>query len=180
MASKVGLGGLTIGNLAREMGMSKSGLFGHFESKENLELQLLDRAVEKFVQKVIAPALKEPRGIPRIRMLFECWLAWETHASLPGGCPFVSMANELDDRPGPARDRLVGYQQDWIEALGQSGRIAVEEGHFRRDTDLDLFAYEFYSITLAYHHFSRLMRDSEAGHYARQSFERLLANSVSR
>ncbi len=179
MASKVGLEGLSIGNLAREVGLSKSGLFGHFESKENLQLQVIDTAVKRFVDRVIAPAVKEPRGVPRIKAFFDRWLGWEQHSELlPGGCPFISMGNELDDRPGPTRDRLVGCQKDWIAALAQAARIAVEEGHLRSDLDVQLFAYDFYSIMLAYHHFSRLIRDSEAERHARQSFERLLQTSL--
>lgn len=177
MASRLGLEGLTIGNLAEAAGMSKSGLFAHFQSKEELQLQVLETAVERFIETVVAPGLKEPRGEPRVRAFFERWMGWEKAKFQPGGCIFVATANELDDRPGPLRDRLVAYQRDWLQALATAARIAVEEGHFRADLDLSQFAHDLYAIFLAYHHFSRLLRDPEAEARARRSFEALLDSS---
>lgn len=172
VVSKKGLEGLSIGSLAKEVGMSKSGLFGHFDSKENLQLQVIETAAERFVATVIAPALHQPRGEPRIRALFNGWLLWSKQ--LTGGCPFIGSANEMDDRPGIVRDRLVGYQQDYIETLATAGRGAAQEGHLRADLDAEQFAYDFYSIELAYHHFHRLMRDADSEVRARRSFEQLL------
>lgn len=177
MASRLGLEGLTIGNLAEAAGMSKSGLFAHFQSKEELQLRVLETAVERFIETVVAPALKEPRGEPRVRAFFERWMGWEQAKFQPGGCIFVATANELDDRPGPLRDRLVGYQRDWLQALATAARIAVEEGHFRPDLDVRQFAHDLYAVFLGYHYFSRLMRDPEAEARARASFEALLASS---
>lgn len=176
-ASRLGLEGLTIGGLADEVGLSKSGLFAHFDSKEALQLQVLETAAERFVETVVAPALKEPRGEPRVRALFERWMEWETAAFQPGGCIFIATANELDDRPGPVRERLVGLQRDWLEALATAARIAVEEGHFRPGLDVRQFAYDLYAVILAYHHFSRLLQDPAAEDRARSSFESLLAAS---
>lgn len=173
-ASRFGLAGLTIGNLAREVGLSKSGLFAHFGSKDDLELQVLETGVELFVARVMAPAFKARRGRPRIDALFEGWLAWESHPELPGGCLFVALANELDDRPGALRDRLVAYQRDWIGAIATAARIAVDEGHFRADLDCEQFAYDFYSIELAYHHFKRLLRDADSERRARTAYAELL------
>lgn len=178
-ASRFGLEALTIGQLAQRVGLSKSGLFAHFGSKEDLQLQVLESAVERFVERVLAPALKAPRGEPRVRALFERWLDWEKHPGLPGGCVFIALANELDDRPGPLRDRLVSYQRDWIGALATAARIAVDEGHFRPDLETSQFAYEFYSVVLAYHHFNRLLRDPEAETRARNAFDDLLAAAAS-
>lgn len=179
-ASRLGLEGLTIGSLADEVGLSKSGLFAHFQSKEELQLRVLETAVERFVETVVAPGLKAPRGEPRVRSLFERWMDWEAADFQPGGCIFIATANELDDRPGPLRDRLVAYQRDWLQALGTAARIAVEEGHFRADLDTAQFAYDLYAVILAYHHFSRLLRDPEAETRARQAFESLLAASRAR
>ncbi|HEX2162870.1 MAG TPA: TetR/AcrR family transcriptional regulator [Thermoanaerobaculia bacterium] len=173
-ASRLGLAGLTLGSLARQTGLSKSGLFAHFGSKEDLELAVLAAGVERFVARVMAPAFKAPRGLPRIEALFEGWLAWHRAPDLPGGCLFVGLANELDDRPGPLRDRLVAYQRDWIETLATAARIAVAEGHFRADLDCEQFAYDFYSIELAYHHFHRLLRDPDAERRARNAFAELV------
>lgn len=176
-ASVVGLEGLSLGEMAREVGMSKSGLFAHFESKENLQLQVLEMAIARFVESVVAPALKKPRGEPRVRALFESWLAWSVSDSMPGGCVFIHTANELDDRPGPLRDCLVASQRDWLSALATAAHIAVDEGHFKPDLDTEQFAYELYSIALASHHFHRLLRDPNAFERARAAFERLLEDS---
>lgn len=176
-ASRLGLEGLTIGTLADEVGLSKSGLFAHFQSKEDLQSQVLETAVERFVETVVAPGLKAPRGEPRVRALFERWMEWEEATFQPGGCIFIATANELDDRPGPLRDRLVAYQRDWLQALGTAARIAVEEGHFRSDLDTAQFGYDLYAVILAYHHFSRLLRDPAAEARARSAFESLLAAS---
>jgi AcrR family transcriptional regulator len=177
MATRTGLEGLTMGTLAKEVKLSKSGLFAHFQSKEQLQLDVLETAVARFIETVLAPALRERRGEPRVRALFERWLQWEDAAFLPGGCPFVAMATELDDRPGPIRDRLVGYQRDWLQSLATAARIAMEEKHFRADLDPDQFAFNKYSIALTYHYYNRLLRDPAAERLARKSFETLLATS---
>ncbi|MDX1503327.1 MAG: TetR/AcrR family transcriptional regulator [Thermoanaerobaculia bacterium] len=179
-ASRSGLDGITIGALARKVEMSKSGLFAHFDSKEDLQLQILETASGRFVEHVVRPALREPRGEPRIRALFENWLQWEESRFLPGGCPFVATATELDDRPGPLRDALVQAQRDWRSTLATAARLAMEEGHFRADLDTEQFAYDFFSVILAYHHFSRLLREPDAGKRCRRAFDRLLASCRTR
>jgi AcrR family transcriptional regulator len=178
-ASVGGLGGLSIGGLAQEVGLSKSGLFAHFGSKEELQIAVLRTAADRFVAEVVSPGLRHPRGEPRVRALFEGWLAWERASFLPGGCPFVAASSELDDRPGPVRDYLVQTQRDWLDALATAARIAVEEGHFREDLDPAQFAYEQYSIALAFHQFHRLLRDPATEERCRRAFEGLLARSRS-
>ena len=173
-ASQVGLAGLSLGDLARRVGMSKSGLFAHFESKEDLQLEVLRLAARQFVDVVIAPALRAPRGEPRVRALFDNWFRWASAQTLPGGCPFIAAATELDDRPGPLRDYLVSTQRDWLAGLAQAARIAVDEGHFRADLDVEQFAYDLYSILLAYHHFTRLMRDPKGEARTHRAFEDLI------
>jgi len=174
VTSELGLEGLSIGSLAQDLGMSKSGLFAHFGSKEDLQLQVLELAVERFVAAVVQPALAAPRGEPRVRALFDNWLAWAEATFLPGGCVFIAAANELDDRPGPLRDRLVESQQQWLAVLARAARIAQEEGHFRGDLDAEQFAYETYAVALAYHHFRRLLRDPGARDRARRAFDDLM------
>lgn len=177
LASKVGFEGLTIGTLAERVGMSKSGLFGHFQSKEKLQIGVLETAVDRFMRGVIHPALKAPRGEPRVRALFEHWLNWARGHSKAGGCVFIAAANELDDREaGPLRDRLVEYQREWLSGLARAAELAKEEGHFRADLDSVQFAYEFYSIILAFHHSSRLLRDKRSDERAERQFERLIVS----
>jgi len=176
-ASRVGLEGLSIGNLARDLGMSKSGLFAHFQSKEALQLQVLEAAAARFMETVVAPALREPRGEPRLRVLFQRWIGWSEACGLPGGCLFVTAAVELDDREGPVREALVRFQLDWIAALARAVRIAVEVGHFRAGLDPEQFAHDLYAVILGYHHAHRLLRQPQARARAERAFEALLAAS---
>ncbi len=176
LVSTVGLDKLTIGALASATGMSKSGLFAHFRSKEQLQLQVLESARQRFVDVVIAPALKQPRGEARIRTIFERSMKqWEDE--LPGGCIFHAVAAELDDQPGPARDYLVEIQRDYQETLKRAARIAIEEGQFREDLDVEQFAFELGSITAGFHHFGRLLGDPLAERHAYEAFKALLERS---
>jgi len=174
LATRIGFEGLTIGRLADDLGMSKSGLFAHFRSKEALQLEILRMAGERMVDTVVKPALVVKRGEPRVRALFDGWLAWEQSPSLPGGCPFMAASFELDDRPGPVRDFVVQNLRDWLDTLAGAARISVQEGHFRADLDCEQFAHECQGIGLAFVHASRLMRDPKARARAQTAFESLL------
>ena len=176
-ASVIGLDGLTIGALAKSTGMSKSGLYAHFTSKEDLQIQVLEEARDRFVTHIVGPALKEPRGEPRLRALVENWMRWEKAEFLPGGCPFVAAAAELDDRPGPVRDSLVAMQRDWVDTLENAARIAVREGHFAPDLDVGQWTFELWGMVLAYHWYGRLLRTNDALGRLRATFERLLERS---
>jgi AcrR family transcriptional regulator len=159
LASVEGLAGLTIGRLAERSGMSKSGLFAHFESRESVELAVLGAAIERFRAEVVLPALREPRGEPRVRALIEGWHAWSNdHASMPGGCLLLQAAVELDDRPGPAQTLVSDAIRQWNETLRRAAAIAMDEGHFRDDLDPALFAFQLQGIILAAHQAERLLR----------------------
>lgn len=175
LASELGLEGVTIGHLATDLNLSKSGLFAHFQSKEALQLQLLDFAALRFFEIVIRPAMAFPAGENRIRAMFENWLAWPKPEALPGGCFFVAAATELDDRPGSLRDRLVELQVRWLGVLAESARQAVAEGEFLPEIDGEQFAHDVYGVMLAFHHAARLLRDPKAKARARTAFESLLA-----
>jgi len=177
LASEAGLAGATIGALAERTHMSKSGLFAHFQSKENLEVAILDEAKRRFVQLVITPALAERRGEPRVRALFDRWLAWPKHEFQPGGCIFAAAAVELDDRPGPARDALVSAQKDWMETLAHAARIAQDEKHFRKDLDPKQFAFEEFALVYGAMIVHRLALDARTGSRLRASFDRLLRDA---
>jgi AcrR family transcriptional regulator len=171
LATVGGVSGLSIGRLAEATGLSKSGLFAHFGSKEALEIAVVEEASRQFVQDVMVPALRQPRGEPRVRALFERWLAW---GQRPGGCFFVAASAELDDRPGPQRDALAQACKDWIDELSKAARIAIAEGHFRNDLDPDQFAFEEYGLMLGAHTFLRFLCDPEALDRTRHAFERQL------
>ncbi len=176
MASTVGLEGLSLGDLANALDLSKSGLFAHFGSKEKLQIEVIRAAADRFTQTVVVPAIRAPRGEPRIRALFENWLKWGLSGD-PGGCIFVSAAAELDDRPGPVREALVKTQRDWLDTLAQAARIAVAEGHFRKNLDPDQLAFEVHALMLGCHHHARLLQDARSLKRTRTAFETLLSTA---
>jgi AcrR family transcriptional regulator len=176
LSSEVGLEGLSLGSLAKLVGMSKSGLYAHFDSKEDLQSQVLDSTARRFVDVVVAPALKKPRGLPRVKALFERWLGWSTN-ELSGGCPFIAAATEFDDRSGPVRDTVVAHLRDATGTIARAAQISVEEGHFRANLDLEQFAFDFWAILLAYHQFHRLMRQADARKWANRAFASLIKNA---
>lgn len=176
VASRVGLNGLTIGSLAARTQLSKSGLFARFGSKEDLQLRVLEHANAYFRDTVTRPMLAAPRGEPRMRALFERWLAWERDA-LPGGCLFLAAAAELDDQPGPVRDMLAASQLDWSRTIMRVFDTGVAEGHLRADADRSQFVFSLRGIMHAFQFTSRLLGDPASETYARRAFEALL-NSV--
>lgn len=178
IASQEGLSGLTIGELAKSVGLSKSGLFAHFKGKDTLQLSVLSAAVDHFVATVMAPAFAEPRGQPRIEAIVKNWLAFiDGSTSLPGGSVLISASVELDDRPGPLRDFVQKSQRDLIRNLEKAAMIAVDESHFRRDLDCEQFAWSLYSYILGYHHFARLLDNPKATTFVWRSVNDLLENA---
>jgi len=171
VARQVGLSGLTIGRLAEQAQMSKSGLFAHFRSKEALQVAVLEHARTGFEAHVARPALKAPRGEARLRSLFDHWLRW---ISLPGGCPFVAAATEFDDQPGRVRDRVVHDLRDLFDMISTVFRTGITEGQFRADADPDQFAQDFYGVILGYHYVRRLLGDDRAEQRARRALDALI------
>lgn len=161
-ASVVGLRGVTIGTLATKAGLSKSGLFAHFKSKESLQLGILEEAITRFIALVVAPALKEPRGKARVAALLRNWQAWARADFMPGGCIFVSAIVEIDDLEPAVRARLVEAQLDWIDTLAQAVRIAQDAGHFQKDLDATQMAFEVVSLAYGHHLLGRLVRTTGA------------------
>ena len=157
LVSKAGLDGLTIGTLADATGMSKSGLFAHFGSRDELLLAVLAHGQAQFGEVVFQPAMAKPRGLPRLRAMFVNWLDWTESAELPGGCPLIGGASEFDDKPGPVRDMLAGGQRTWIETLKRAVRQAVDERQLAADTDPEQIAFEMFGIALVVHHHRRLL-----------------------
>ena len=186
MALDVGLESVTLGTLATELELSKSGLFAHFRSKETLQLAVVAEAVERFTSTVVVPALALPRGEPRVVGLFERFLLWvqgvpaeEDGAPMFGGnrCIFMALSEEYDDRPGEIRDALVRAQRDWRATIERSARVAMDAGHFRADLDATQFAFEFMGVVMTFKHALKLLDDADAESRARVAFEGLLARS---
>jgi AcrR family transcriptional regulator len=166
-----GLEGLSIGTLATNVGMSKSGVFAHFGSREELQLAVLDTGRQRFVSQVLLPALKQPRGLPRLRAIVANWFEWSReHQS---GCVLLSAASEYDGRDGALHDGVVQQQAGWRDELQKAIAQAVELGHLRRDTDVAQLAFEIYALMLGLHHDAGLFGFDEAGRLARAAFERL-------
>jgi AcrR family transcriptional regulator len=177
LASTVGLDGLTVGQLADELRMSKSGLFAHFRSKEALQVAVLEAAVGQFVDAVLRPALSAPRGEARLRALLDGWLRWALTRKR-GGCLFTAASMEFDDRPGPVRDRIASIQKDWIEFLTTCVRTGQDAGAFQPAVDPEQIAWELYGLMLATHQATRLLDDPRAEARVRASFDRLISGLV--
>ena len=177
-ASEGGFESLTIGPLAERAGLSKSGLFAHFGSREELQLAAIEVAAGRFTQTVFLPALKARRGLPRIRALFDGWLDWTARSGLAHGCPMQAAAMEYDDRPGPVRDAVVEHFARLERELARAVELAVEQGHLRAGLDVEQFVFDMLGIVYAYQHRARLFDAARAAARAGVAFERLVASAA--
>jgi AcrR family transcriptional regulator len=175
LASHMGLEGLSIGALAEVTKMSKSGVFAHFGSREELQISVVREYHARFEEEVFYPALREPRGLPRVTALFDGWVR-RVAMEIDSGCIYISGAVEFDDRPGPVRDALAEMVTTWQHAMERAIRIAVDEGHLRPETDPSQLLFEIHGLILALHHDARFLRHAGAVERARAGFERLVAH----
>lgn len=173
LASRDGLEGLTIGLLAEKMSMSKSGVFAHFGSREDLQLEVVKLYHRHFEQEVFYPSIKEARGLARLRGMFSRWIKLVT-IEISSGCIYISGAVEYDDRPGPIRDQLVSMVDTWQKALRRCVLQAIESGHLRTDTDPDQLVYEMYGLILGLHHDARFLKKAGSEERAQAGFDRLI------
>ena len=169
-----GFEGLSIGTVASSVGMSKSGVFAHFGSREDLQLAVLDAAAQRFTEQVFLPAIRERRGLPRLEAIARRWMKWLR--SEQGGCPMVSAAIEYDDRPGAIRDRVILYQTRLRKELARAIGMAIESGELHADTDPEQLAFEIFGIELAMHHDSRLFGSDEAIVRSERALDRLISS----
>ena len=173
LATQVGLEGLSIGALADTTGMSKSGVFAHFGSREELQISVIREYHQRFEQEVFFPSLQLPRGLPRLRSLFELWVQ-RIAQEIDAGCLFIGGAAELDDRPGPVRDALAASVRVWMASLHRAVVQAQEQGHVPRAWDAHQVTFELHGLVLALHHEARFLRSSAGLVHARLGFERVL------
>lgn len=179
IVSERGLGGVSLGGLADRSGMSKSGLFAHFRSKMELQVELLGAAEAALRREVVDPVADVPEGLPRLRALVGRWLGWAARSGLPGGCPLYAAAFELDDaEEGPVRDFLMSSKAEWSGMLEGLVKKAVELGHLREDIDAAQFVWQLDGIYLSHHVSQRLMKDPEADARALTAFEKLVTSSL--
>jgi AcrR family transcriptional regulator len=177
LASHMGLEGLSIGALAEVTGMSKSGVFAHFGSREELQISVVREYHERFADEVFAPSMTAPRGLPRLRALFDRWFK-RVSVEIDAGCIYISGAVEFDDRPGPVRDALVSMVRTWQQALERSIRIAIDEGHLRADTDPHQVLFEIHGLILALHHDARFLKNPGTDARARTALENVLSHYI--
>ena len=177
LASRDGVEGLTIGLLADKMNMSKSGVFAHFGSREDLQIEVLKLYHHHFEQEVFYPSMKEVRGLPRLQTMFARWIKRVT-VEIASGCIYISGAVEYDDRPGVIREELVGMVRAWQDALLRCVRQARELGHLREETNPEQMVFEMYGLVLALHHDARFIKRPGSVDRAQVGFERLLQSYI--
>jgi AcrR family transcriptional regulator len=175
LAAQRGLEGLSIGSLADAIQMSKSGVFAHFGSREELQISVVREYHARFREEVFVPAMAEPRGLPRLLALFERWVR-RVSVEIDSGCIYISGAVEFDDRPGPVRDGLVDMVLAWQEALERAIRLSLEQGHLQAGCDPHQILFEVHGLILALHHDARFLRHADAVERARRAFSRILAH----
>lgn len=171
-----GLNGVTFGALAQQTGMSKSGLFAHFGSKEEIQLSLLDETFKLAGSNIVAPAMKKAPGVARLRAVAQAWFGWSEKAGLKGGCPVAAGYFEHDDSPreNPVRQKIVDLERQWSELLAKLVHEAIELSEFRSDLDVKQFVWELGGIYLAHHVSFRLLHDPKANQRSARALERLL------
>ena len=174
LAQQVGLEGLSIGALAEVAGMSKSGVFAHFGSREELQISVIRAYHDRFSQEVFLPAIAQPRGLPRLQALVDLWMKF-TSVEIDSGCLYISGAVEFDDRPGPVRDALVAMVQTWHASVRRAIVMARDAGHLRAQIDEGQMLFEMLGVILALHFEARFLREPEALSHARAGFEQILA-----
>ena len=173
LATQIGLEGLSIGALAEVARMSKSGVFAHFGSREELQLSVVREYHERFEAEVFYPSMKAPRGLPRLRQLFANWTQ-RTSAEIDSGCLYISGAAEFDDRPGPVRDALVSSAKVWLAAVHRSVVQARDEGHLAGTIDTEQMVFEIHGLILALHYEARFLRSGRAIQHTTIGFDNIL------
>ena len=176
IASVDGLEGLTIGRLAEESGMSKSGLFAHFGSKEGLQLATVDSARQRFIDEMLRPALTAPRGYPRLIAICRSWLEYMQNGTFPGGCFFAAASFEFDGRPGPVRDAVLKTMDAWVEALEHAVHMAKDEGHLVATVDPGQIAFEINALFFGANFAFQLRGDADAPMKAWRAIEERLSS----
>lgn len=176
IASLEGLEGLTVGRLAESLKMSKSGLFAHFGSKEDLQLATIDTARQIFIDEITVPALRAPKGLPRLWCLIDSWLGHVQAQLFAGGCFFTAASFEFDGRRGPVRDRVAAIMREWIAALHRAIGEAQKADHIQAEINPTLLAHEIQALGLEAHWAYQLLDDKAAYSRARDTIrERLKA-----
>ncbi|MDB5889626.1 MAG: TetR/AcrR family transcriptional regulator [Polaromonas sp.] len=174
LATQIGLEGLSIGALAEVIHMSKSGVFAHFGSREELQISVIREYHVRFEEEVFYPALQAPRGLPRLQAMFQNWMR-RTSVEIDSGCLYISGAVEFDDRPGPVRDALAGSVKTWLEAMYRAVVQAKEAGHLRPEADEHQMAFEIHGLILALHYEARFLKTPGSIERTNKGFEHIVS-----
>jgi AcrR family transcriptional regulator len=177
LATQIGIEGLSIGALAEVMQMSKSGVFAHFGSREELQISVVREYHARFEEEVFAPAMHQARGLPRLRALFANWMK-RTSVELDSGCIYISGAAEFDDRPGPVRDALASSVNTWLLAMRRAIQLAMDEGHLRQELDPGQLAFEIHALILALHYEVRFLHRPNSVSRAQTAFDGIIERSL--
>ena len=173
LATQIGLEGLSIGALAEVTQMSKSGVFAHFGSREELQISVIREYFSRFEQEIFYPALQAPHGLPRVQALFDNWMQ-RVAVEIQSGCIFISGAVEFDDRPGPVRDALATSVQTWLQALFRAIVQAQVCGHLGADADPHQIVFEIHGLILALHYEARFLKTPGSLERANTAFANIL------
>ena len=174
LATHIGLEGLSIGALADVTGMSKSGVFAHFGSREELQISVVREYHTRFEQEVFYPAMSAPRGLARLSAMFDNWMK-RTSIEIDSGCIYISGAVEFDDRPGPVRDALADSVRIWLSAMTRAVVQARESGQLRQDADEHQIVFEIHGLILALHYEARFLKTPGSIARANTGFANILA-----
>jgi len=174
LVSQIGLTSVTLGNLAEKASVSKSGLFAHFGSKEELQIALLDHSAKLATEVVVEPTLKEPEGLPRLRALIQNWFGWPSRAELPGGCPVAAALFELDDVENPVKEKVAALNDEWQAFITQLVEDARRLGHLDAKLDVKQFVWDLFGIYLVHHVFQRFERDPDVNVRAVRAIDTLI------
>ena len=178
LATQIGLEGLSIGTIAEVMQMSKSGVFAHFGSREELQISVVREYHARFEEEVFFPAMQQQRGIPRLRTMFNNWMQ-RTSIEIDSGCIYISGAVEFDDRSGPVRDALAGSVRTWLAAMDRAVVQAKEAGHLHADADEHQVVFEIHGLILALHYEARFLKSPGSVARAHRGFDHVLERFAS-
>jgi AcrR family transcriptional regulator len=176
LVGRDGFEGLSIGRIADRMQMSKSGVYAHFESKENIQIEVIQEYHRRFRKFVFEPALQLPRGLPRLRKMLDKWIEL-TISEVSTGCIYISGAFELDDQPGPVRDELSGIVTTWRKTLIKAIEMAINEGHLKSQTNPKEMLFSFYSVILGIQHDSRFLKSTDSSEFADKLIKKIIAEN---
>jgi len=172
----LGYEAVSIGGLAKEVGMSKSGIFAHFKSKENLHIMVIDHGVVEFTKEVFRPAFNKERGLERLRAFLDNWIEYIC-AEQNGGCPLLGASVEFDDRPGVVKERVAYHLENLKDFIEKAIQMTINTGEFKKDTDCKHLAFEIYSLIIGFHIYQRTVGTSDTKKFIKKSFKNIIENN---